>query len=74
MKTLFSISTGIGGYMPRYIARRPDEDSEPQDADKFHITTICQTDDCSQHYLAHFVLDQECRLCEFNPEQGTNEE
>ena len=72
-RKLFNISTGIGGYMPRYISRRSDA-TDPQETDKFHITTICQTGNCKQHYLAHFVLDQECRLCEFNPEQGTNEE
>ena len=64
-RTLFNISTGIGGYMPRYITRRSDA-TEPQEADKFHVTTMCQTDSSKEHYLAHFVLDEECKLCEPN--------
>ena len=52
-KTLVNIHTGIGGYMPRYVTSLIEENS-------FSLTTMCQTPDFNDQYLAHFVLNEKC--------------
>ena len=53
-RELASIQTGIGGYMPRYISQVIDG------GQSFSMTTICQNDPGTSHYLAHFVLNERC--------------